>query len=262
MRTKIELITNYGIVEGVMGYGYMKININVMKFDCTKDRDKLIFNHYIMRKENLNRIKKGLPSGQFMMSVSSVASDLGISRAKAQRLIKEFEDKNIIKSILKGNSRDRGASVYLYLTGDTVNDIGNNIEIDSSTNGFIDNDDTNFDIVDDNSKIDNINTKLNNKDICAGVIDYLNQVTGKCFKPSTKKTISSIQARLNEGFVEEDFYRVIDIKSKQWLHNDMNKFLRPETLFSNKFEGYLNENVSVSDVDDDAVNEWDVEFDY
>lgn len=50
-----------------------------------------------------------------------------------------------------------------------------------------------------------------------------------------------IRSRLNEGFVEEDFFKVIDIKSKQWLNTNMEKFLRPETLFSNKFEGYLNE---------------------
>lgn len=249
-----------------MGYGYMKININVMKFDCTKDREKLIFNHYIMRKENLNRILKDLPYGQFMMSVSSVASDLGISRAKAQRLIKEFEDKDIIRSILKGNAKDKGASIYLYVTGDIVSDTGDDTVIGSDSNGCVGEVDTGVDMVDDNSKIDNINTKLNNNDVCADVIGYLNQVTGKCFKPGTKKTVASIKARLNEGFVVEDFYRVIDVKSKQWLENDMNKFLRPETLFSNKFEGYLNENVGTSagdiDIDDGEVNEWDVEFDY
>jgi hypothetical protein len=35
---------------------------------------------------------------------------------------------------------------------------------------------------------------------------------------------------------------VIDKKAKQWKDNpDMCKFLRPETLFGTKFEGYLNE---------------------
>ena len=56
-----------------MGYGYIKTNINAMKFDSIKDRDKIIFKHYIMRKENLNRIQNKLPIGQFMMSISSVS---------------------------------------------------------------------------------------------------------------------------------------------------------------------------------------------
>ena len=54
---------------------------------------------------------------------------------------------------------------------------------------------------------------------------------------------------------------MIDIKSSQWLDTDMSKFLRPETLFSNKFEGYLNENV-VSDSDIDSIEIWDIEFEY
>ena len=65
----------------------------------------------------------------------------------------------------------------------------------------------------------------------------------KKFKANTKKTIACINARLNEGFLEDDFYKVIDIKSKSWLHDpEMNRYLRPETLFGNKFESYLNEN--------------------
>lgn len=47
---------------------------------------------------------------------------------------------------------------------------------------------------------------------------------------------------MKEGFKEEDFYQVIDIKVKEWKNNkDMKQYLRPETLFSNKFESYLNQ---------------------
>jgi uncharacterized phage protein (TIGR02220 family) len=51
-----------------------------------------------------------------------------------------------------------------------------------------------------------------------------------------------ISARLNEGFTVQDFKTVIDNKVSSWFGNkDMEKFLRPETLFGTKFEGYLNE---------------------
>ena len=40
----------------------------------------------------------------------------------------------------------------------------------------------------------------------------------------------------------EDFKKVIDWKVSQWTGNkEMEKYLRPETLFGTKFEGYLNE---------------------
>ena len=49
---------------------------------------------------------------------------------------------------------------------------------------------------------------------------------------------------MNEGFTEDDLLKVIDIKSKTWLHDpEMNKYLRPQTLFGNKFEGYLNQKI-------------------
>ncbi len=80
------------------------------------------------------------------------------------------------------------------------------------------------------------------------VVNYLNQVTGSSYKTSTNKTKSLINARLKEGFTVDDFKKVIDIKSYQWLNNkDMCKFLRPETLFGTKFEGYLNEKITSND---------------
>ena len=141
----------------------------------------------------------------------------------------------------------------------------NAVNIEQSTLGSLIVDDTKIDTTIDKSKKENLNIKLNNKDLYVRIIDYLNKTSGKNFKPTTQKTINSIKARLNEGFVEEDFYRVIDIKSSQWLDNDMCKFLRPETLFSNKFEGYLNEGVvghKETQGDIDNIDVWDIEFDY
>ena len=74
------------------------------------------------------------------------------------------------------------------------------------------------------------------------VIDYLNLKTGSNYKHTTKATIKYINARYKEGFSLDDFKRVIDTKTKQWINDPkFKKFLRPETLFSTHFEGYLNE---------------------
>ncbi|MCM1133911.1 MAG: conserved phage C-terminal domain-containing protein, partial [Ruminococcus flavefaciens] len=73
------------------------------------------------------------------------------------------------------------------------------------------------------------------------IISYLNQKAGTAYKSSTKKTCQLINARLAEGYNTEDFFAVIDKKCAEWHGTDMEKFLRPETLFGNKFEGYLNQ---------------------
>lgn len=75
------------------------------------------------------------------------------------------------------------------------------------------------------------------------IVDYLNAKLGTAYKPNCKDTQSHIKARLNEGFTVEDFKKVIDKKSVSWQNSEMAKFLRPQTLFSTKFESYLNEPV-------------------
>jgi uncharacterized phage protein (TIGR02220 family) len=74
------------------------------------------------------------------------------------------------------------------------------------------------------------------------IIDYLNETTFTSYKPTTRNNKELIQARLREGFTVEDFKKVIDQKSAEWLnHPQMCKYLRPETLFGTKFESYLNQ---------------------
>jgi len=90
----------------------------------------------------------------------------------------------------------------------------------------------------------------------AEIIEYLNSVTNKKFSASGDQTKRHISARWSEGFRLDDFKRVIDIKSSKWLHDpSMNKYLRPETIFSPKFEGYLNESTEGSGSDDDIYEQ-------
>lgn len=85
--------------------------------------------------------------------------------------------------------------------------------------------------------------KENNKYITevAEIIDYLNTQAGKRYRTESAQS-KHIRARLSEGYTVEDCKKVIDIKVKEWLGNDMEKYLRPETLFnSTKFENYINQ---------------------
>lgn len=105
-----------------------------------------------------------------------------------------------------------------------------------------------------NDRIDiDIDIGIEEKDILSGkpdrlsakvreVIDYLNSVLGTGYRASSKKSASLINARLNDGFTVDDFKAVIDKKAAAWRDDPkMAKYLRPETLFGTKFEGYLNE---------------------
>ncbi|HDA7198221.1 TPA: phage protein [Staphylococcus aureus] len=81
------------------------------------------------------------------------------------------------------------------------------------------------------------------------IIEYLNKKTGKHFKHNTAKSKDFIKARWNQDFRLEDFKKVIDIKTAEWLNTDSDKYLRPETLFGNKFEGYLNQKAQPTGID-------------
>lgn len=73
------------------------------------------------------------------------------------------------------------------------------------------------------------------------VIDHLNQRAGTHYRGTTANTRKLIKTRLKEGFTVDELKLVIDKKCADWLNNrDMAQYLRPETLFGNKFESYLN----------------------
>ena len=86
--------------------------------------------------------------------------------------------------------------------------------------------------------------KIKHLEIVEMVITDLNErldlKRGFSFKSNNNR--SKIIARLNEGHSLEDFIVVNEKKVKQWKNDpDMAQYLRPETLYSGKFEGYLNQ---------------------
>ena len=70
------------------------------------------------------------------------------------------------------------------------------------------------------------------------VLDYLNEKSGSTFR--LESNINIIAERIAEGFTISDFIIVIDKKIHDWKGTDYEKYIRPITLFSKKFENYLN----------------------
>lgn len=91
--------------------------------------------------------------------------------------------------------------------------------------------------------VSNVNTEKESKKtniyIAERVIAYLNEKTGSKYR-LTSSHQSQINARLKEGYSEQDFFTVIDNKVREWKGTEREKYLRPETLFGTKFDSYLN----------------------
>jgi uncharacterized phage protein (TIGR02220 family) len=74
------------------------------------------------------------------------------------------------------------------------------------------------------------------------IIDYLNEVAGTKFSHKGSANQKLIKARWNEGFGLEEFKKVIEIKVSHWKGDSKwGQYLRPSTLFGNRFDQYLNE---------------------
>lgn len=147
-----------------------------------------------------------------------------VSRSTIQRWFHQLESKGYIKRVIKYKDGTKEIEQrYTYLCDNPM--------LKNETTPMPKNETDN---------ITNINNTFNK--YIVEIVNYLNDVAGKNFRHSTKKTQTLIRARLKEGFTVDDFKRVIDNKTKEWKHDPkMSKYLRPETLFGTKFESYLNE---------------------
>ena len=87
-------------------------------------------------------------------------------------------------------------------------------------------------------KTDIDNNKLS---IYKEIISYLNLKAKKNFKVNTASHQKFIKARLKEGYVLEDFKKVVDVMVAKWKGTDYEQYLQPQTLFGNKMDNYLNQ---------------------
>ncbi len=82
----------------------------------------------------------------------------------------------------------------------------------------------------------------NISNICSKAVQLLNNLSGSSFRDTTKSTQKLISARERDGYTLEDIEMVIRHQYDLWGKDaNMSKYLRPETLFGNKFEGYLSD---------------------
>ena len=149
--------------------------------------------------------------------------DLNSSEKTIIKFKKELKDVGLLKEVRQGNNLPN--RIYISAVDGTVNSTVSELEIlqTNKTN---------------NNEIDNNNNKLS---ICKEVISYLNLKAKKNFKVDTASHQKFIKARLKEGYVLEDFKKVVDIMVAKWKGTEYEQYLQPQTLFGNKMDNYLNQ---------------------
>ena len=112
--------------------------------------------------------------------------------------------------------------------------------------------------------INNMSDKSDHHIPYSEIIEYLNEKTGRSFRnvDANKKLI---KARWNDGYKLDDFKTVIDNMVANWSGKEFNgtpaeNYLQPKTLFSNKFDSYLNQIPKTYVNNDYQDNELDLPF--
>lgn len=182
---------------------------------------------------------------------------LGISKDRVSKLISSLKSKGYIytRMIYKDGTKEVDKRI-INVERSKFNETNEDRNIDGLKNieGVVSNNDT--PIVSNNEDINTlipINT-INNKDIkdivpakadtipYETIVEHLNLKTGKNFKHQTPATRKLIKARWNEGNELDEFKKVIDTMVHNWKDDlKMKGYLQPSTLFSTKFENYLNQ---------------------
>lgn len=163
--------------------------------------------------------------------------DLNCSEPTIIKTKKELKDAQLLKEVRQGvNMPNR---IYINVVNGSIESLNEDLKkIKSGTENSLVQELKNVQGI----KTDNINTDKNNiMSICSEVIQYLNQVAGKKYKPDTPSHQKYIKARLKEGYKLDDFKYVVDVMTAKWTGTDFQQYLQPQTLFGNKFDNYLNQ---------------------
>ena len=185
----------------------------------------------LYRYSNFNTNITGYTVGQLVASSDKV---LGLTTQKVRTILKNLEKKGYIEFLTSG-SKGKESTLKITIKQQLFNNNATNKseQLQQVEGGKQQQSNNNVTTLSKKKEKDN--------NIYSLVIDYLNKKANTNYRPTTKNTQSFINARVKEGYTVEDFKKVINSKSKEWLNTDFEKYLRPATLFGTKFENYLNE---------------------
>ena len=218
-----------------------------------EDIDKHNVLAWIIYKTNYQTQYDKLLKYQCYLTTRIISDDTKISTAKVQRILKNLESDGFISYVKKSKSKHESSIIFadFIAKNDTVNDTVNDTIVDTVNytvqaveNTGVDSHNNTEDNTVNNTVTETINdtSSKNSSNIYIRIIDKLNQKTNKRFNPNAKQNVELIRLKLEEGYLEDDFYKVIENKCNSWSQDStMQQYLRPATLFGVKFDTYLNE---------------------
>lgn len=165
---------------------------------------------------------------QFEYSISQLQNEIVLSRKQQTRIIKKLLDLKFIEVQIIGYPPKRYFKINYENLPDCIKARSPTPQQEKTPLS--------------NIQLDKPNPKPNFTSQAKEIIEYFNAKANTKYKTDNKKTLDLIKVRIKEGFTLDDFKTVIDKKVLEWNTDpNMYKYLRPMTLFSTKFESYLNQ---------------------
>lgn len=227
-----------------------------------KTKDYTVMSNYHFKEKEMTLKAKGLLSQMLSLPDSwdySIAGLVAINKENESSIkstlneLKKFGYLKVTK--LMPNETKTGRIEYLYDIYEKPYQIQEEEKQEVEKQG-LENQPLENQPLENQGQYNNITKELNTKELKTNeiiikenipyqeIVSHLNSMTGTNYRASSKKTRELIKARINEGYTLDDFKLVIDKKTRDWINdNKMKGYLRPETLFGTKFEGYLNQPV-------------------
>jgi len=234
-----------------MGYSEESIRNLLNRFENTynlvmysKDTNEIAIKNYLKH----SIVKGGKPVMDCLLREEDMVSNKALLEYIAVHINKQIDNRAIKNTTIIDYINHLNNILDINNTKSYINDLVNDNNNDN------DNDDSYHDSYND-SYHDSSEQKKDSIDYKT-IVDFLNEKAGTHYKHSTEKTKKLIRARMNEGFTLDDFKTVIEYKVKEWRGTKFEPYIRPETLFGTKFEGYLNNASKTTTVFDTVDDSW------
>lgn len=254
--------------------GYVRIYRKIVDWEWYTDvNTKSLFLHLILLANHDDRKWRGetVKRGELVTSYGNLASQTGLTFQQVRTCLKRLQSTNDIT--IKTTNRNTLIMVvkYDFYQSDeqteierinkqnnnqiTNNQQSNNNQITTNKNDKNDkNDKKNIysPVPDDMGLLIPESEAIPYKEI----IHCLNKFAKTKYKHTGQVTKDKIKARWNDGFRLNDFETVIKNKCSEWVGTEMEKYLRPKTLFGSNFESYLNQKVSNEKPNSENIPDW------
>ncbi|MDT0745461.1 conserved phage C-terminal domain-containing protein [Mammaliicoccus sciuri] len=183
--------------------------------------------------------------GYFYKSYKEWEEELHLSKYQVRRSTDKLKELNIVETALK---KTNGAPTLHYkIDLNTLQDwIVKKLNNGKLRNLTMDSEETSKSLTEITTENTTESISMSDKSDAAPyktIIEYLNKKVNKRFSYKSESNRKLIKARFNEGYKLDDFIKVIDIKTNEWINDEkMKGYLQPSTLFrGSNFDKYLNQ---------------------